>query len=70
MTQEEPNNRPKIDEVVRRFGELRASLSKEQLRSRVVDRRTIYPAFAGLRFKLRRMRFVLTGTPPIPDPRT
>ncbi|KZV77314.1 hypothetical protein PENSPDRAFT_621715 [Peniophora sp. CONT] len=69
MTQEDPSKRPKIEEVVQRFGELRASLSKKTLRSRIVDKRTIYPSFSGLRFRLRSLKLALTGTPPIPDPR-
>ncbi|VDC04963.1 unnamed protein product [Peniophora sp. CBMAI 1063] len=70
MTQDDPAKRPKIDEVVRRFSELRASLDTKQLRSRVRDKWTIYPSFAGLRFWMRKMNFTLSGTPPIPDPRT
>ncbi|VDC04965.1 unnamed protein product [Peniophora sp. CBMAI 1063] len=70
MTQEDPSKRPKIDEVVERFAEIRASLSEKKLRSRVKDRLTQYPAFFGLRFRLRRLRLSLGGISPIPDPYT
>ena len=52
MTQEDPSKRPKVNEVIQRFPEVRASLSESQLRSRVVDTRTIYPLFSGLGFKV------------------
>lgn len=68
MTHEDPSKRPKIDEVVRRFTELRASLPAEKLRSRVVDSWTLYPAFAGIRFRLRRLKLTWKGAAPIPDP--
>ncbi|VDC04962.1 unnamed protein product [Peniophora sp. CBMAI 1063] len=68
MMQDDPSKRPTIDEVVQRFEELRSTLSVDKLRSRVVDRLTMYPSFSSTRVRLRKLVYTLTKTPPIPDP--
>lgn len=68
MIQADPVKRPKMDEVVARFDTIRRGLSRRTLRSRVVDLdedlfERVVRATSHWR---RRIRFVVTGVPPIP----
>ena len=70
MIQQEPDKRPKIDEVVAQFDDIRRALSRRKLRSRVVDvnedlfERVVRTASHWKR----RIGFVARGVPAIPSP--
>ncbi|KAJ6502065.1 kinase-like domain-containing protein [Mycena sanguinolenta] len=70
MTVRDPAQRPDMDEVVRRFGEIVRGLSSWKLRSRVVKRNS--SSFFGLYYSiphwLRRISFIVRRVPPIPVP--
>lgn len=71
MTAEDPVARPTMDEVMTRFEAIRNSLSTWKLRSRVVARDEI-PIVAPFRMVphwLRRVYFILSGTPALPSPK-
>ena len=69
MIQSDPDKRPKMDEVVARFDDIRRGLSQRKLRSRVVD---IYEdLFARVARTTshwkRRIGFVARGVPATPS---
>ena len=70
MIQANPDKRPKMDEVVTQFDEIRRGLSRRKLRSRVVDanedlfKRVVRTAAHWKR----RIRFIARGVPAIPSP--
>ena len=68
MVQDDPNQRPSIDEVVARFEKIRQGLSSWKLRSRVVKRGdTIIPGiYRSITHWYRRVAFIATKVPPIP----
>jgi hypothetical protein len=69
MIQADPDKRPKMDEVVTRFDDIRRGLSQRKLRSRVVD---IYEDLFARVVRTtshwkRRIGFVARGVPAIPS---
>ena len=70
MTKAEPKERPSADEVVERFNKLTRDLSSWKLRSRVVYTAdgAITNIFRGVTHWSRRIQYVVTRTPPIPQP--
>ncbi|KAJ7092093.1 kinase-like domain-containing protein [Mycena belliarum] len=68
MVQNEPRGRPTMDEVVKRFEGIRKQLSYWKLRSRAVRDSDIPSVefFRGFAHFGRRIRYMLTGVPPIP----
>jgi hypothetical protein len=68
MIQDEPSNRPTIDQVVARFEPIYRSLNTSQLRSRAVQRKEndIIGWWRDSIHFFRRMRFTLQRIPPIP----
>ncbi|KAI0312536.1 hypothetical protein OF83DRAFT_637400 [Amylostereum chailletii] len=70
MVQRGPSKRPKMDEVVSRFNDVRTSLSAWKLRSRPVRRKEwkIVRAWNFCAHVCRTTRYVITRKPAIPDP--
>ncbi|KAI0043012.1 hypothetical protein FA95DRAFT_503631 [Auriscalpium vulgare] len=70
MVQEDPEKRPKIDEVVTRFAAIRKSLSTRKLRSRMIPRKEIglVGFFRAWGYLYRTAGYILTKKAPIPDP--
>ncbi|KAI0065666.1 hypothetical protein BV25DRAFT_1581074 [Artomyces pyxidatus] len=70
MVLDDPEKRPKIDEVVSRFEEIRASLSKSKLRSRVVRRKEVWVVgmWRSVGYWYRRAGYFLQRKAAIPDP--
>ncbi|KAI0041739.1 hypothetical protein FA95DRAFT_1683028 [Auriscalpium vulgare] len=70
MIQEDPEKRPKIEEVVTRFAEIRKSLSSRKLRSRMIPRKEIglVGSFRSWGYLYRTAGYILTKKSPIPDP--
>ncbi|TFY52688.1 hypothetical protein EVG20_g10445, partial [Dentipellis fragilis] len=69
MVQDDPSQRPDINEVVSRFAKIRASLSSWKLRSRTI-RRKEWKVVTLWRFPphlVRTIRCIVTRTPAIPD---
>jgi hypothetical protein len=68
MVQDDPNQRPTIDEVVARFEKIRQGLSSWKLRSRVVKRRDslIPDIYRSIRHWYCRVTFIVTWVPPVP----
>ncbi|KAF8506378.1 kinase-like domain-containing protein [Gautieria morchelliformis] len=68
MTQDEPSNRPSIDEVVARFDDIYRSLNFALLRSRIISRKEDQGATQVYNFLhfFRRMRYAFMRIPPIP----
>jgi hypothetical protein len=68
MVQDDPNQRPTIDEVVARFEKIRQGLSSWKLRSRVVKRRDspIPNIYRSITHWYRRVTFIVTWVPPVP----
>ena len=68
MTNDDPVKRPSIDEVSQRFGKILNSLSRWKLRSRVQKRseKFFVTPFKAVPHWCRRIKFVLTGVPPLP----
>jgi hypothetical protein len=68
MVANDPDKRPSMDQVVDRFDEIRRSLSKAKLRSRIANKNEpgIVAVFRGpVRF-IRSVGYILRGIPPIP----
>ena len=68
MTVEKPEERPTMEEVVRRFEEIRKGLSSWKLRSRVINR-SDWALFGFFRFFAhwrRRVVYIVKRIPPIP----
>ena len=70
MIQADPDKRPKIDEVVARFDDIRHGLSRRKLRSRVVDANEdlFERVVRTTSHWKRRIVFVATGVPAVPSP--
>lgn len=70
MTQADPSKRPKIDEVVARFGDIRKSLSTWKLRSRIVGRRElrIVRMWRAVPYYFRTAAYIVTRKAAIPEP--
>ena len=68
MVQNDPNQRPTIDEVVARFEKIQQGLSSWKLRSRVVKRwdSTIPSIYRSITHWYRRVTFIATRTPSVP----
>ena len=72
MTQDDPAERPPIEDVLQEFSRIRASLRKRKLRSAVKSKNA--PKVLGIirqaRQSVRTLRYVLSRRPAIPDPYT
>ncbi|KAI0041320.1 hypothetical protein FA95DRAFT_710344 [Auriscalpium vulgare] len=70
MIERDPEKRPKIDEVVSRFAEIRKSLRTRKLRSRIVRRQEIgiVRFFRACGYLYRTTGYILTKKAPIPKP--
>ena len=70
MIQADPDKRPKMDEVVARFDDIRRGLSQHKLRSRVVDvyEDLIDRVVRSTSHWKRRIGYVARGVPAIPSP--
>ncbi|KAJ7091962.1 kinase-like domain-containing protein [Mycena belliarum] len=69
MVQEDPTKRPTIDDVVRRFSDIKAGLSKWKLRSRCTDTppsRSVFNLLRSTVFWTRQLYLVARHIPPIP----
>lgn len=68
MIQSDPSKRPTMDEVVARFNDIRRSLSRWKLRSRVIDHEedVIEKLIHTTSHWRRRIWFVVRGVPAIP----
>ena len=70
MCQDNPAERPKMDEVVVRFSEIQRSLSSWTLRSRVaeVDEHPMLGFFRSIRHWVRCISYIIRPKPAIPSP--
>ncbi|KAJ3551174.1 hypothetical protein NM688_g4866 [Phlebia brevispora] len=70
MVQDDPTKRPKIDEVVKRFAEIRRSLSWWKLRSRLAEQNEsgLYKAYQATKHVFRTMGYVATFRSAVPSP--
>ena len=70
MVQEDPTKRPKMDEVVARFAEIRNKLSTWKLRSRIARNTEIWlvTAWRSMAHWYRTTGYVLARKAPIPEP--
>ncbi|KAG9308566.1 kinase-like domain-containing protein [Chiua virens] len=70
MIQADPDKRPKMDEVVARFADIRHGLGQRKLRSRVVDvdEDLLERISRTTAHWKRRLRFIVTRVPAIPSP--
>jgi len=70
MVNPEPSKRPNMDEVVRRFSEIKAGLSQWKLRSRFASHKEspVLRIFRSGRHWLRQLRFMARKVPAIPSP--
>jgi len=68
MVANDPDKRPSMDQVVDRFDEIRRSLSKTKLRSRVANKNEpgIVAVFRGSAHFTRSVRYFIKGIPPMP----
>lgn len=71
MVQEDPTKRPKMDEVVTRFSEIKSKLSNWKLRSRISRRDELWPvaAWRTVGHWFRTVTYVLTRKAAIPEPK-
>ena len=71
MVQDDPTKRPKMDEVVTRFREIKRKLSSWKLRSRIVRRDEIWPVavWRSACHWYRRIGYVLGRKAAIPEPK-
>jgi hypothetical protein len=71
MVQDDPTRRPKMDEVVSRFLEIKNKLSTRKLRSRLVRRNEIWPvaAWRTVGHWYRTIGYVLGRKAAIPEPK-
>lgn len=70
MTRERPEDRPRIEDVIRRFAIIRESLSNTKLRSALKSKklpRIICPAKDAIQH-VRTVRYILSRKAAIPDP--
>ncbi|KAI0315151.1 hypothetical protein OF83DRAFT_1133260 [Amylostereum chailletii] len=70
MVQSDPSKRPRIDEVVARFNDIRMSLSNRQLRARIVSRNEpgIVRIWRAVPYYFRTASYILTRKAAIPEP--
>ncbi|OCH83827.1 hypothetical protein OBBRIDRAFT_840177 [Obba rivulosa] len=70
MVRKDPTQRPTINEVAARFDELRANLSSQVLRSRLVylDENELAHAYYNVRHFFRTIYYVLARYPAVPTP--
>jgi hypothetical protein len=70
MTDEDPWNRPKIEEVLEKWMKIQKSLSKSKLRSPILSRKLPRHrrVFKQSRQIIRTNRYIVSRRPPIPDP--
>ncbi|KAF8508731.1 hypothetical protein BU17DRAFT_77924 [Hysterangium stoloniferum] len=66
MTRDDPTMRPTIDRVVLEFDDLRRTLRKSKLRSRVISKNDLEVSgmFNGITHLFRTMKFAIKGIPP------
>lgn len=71
MVQEDPTKRPKMDEVVTRFSEIKSKLSTWKLRSRISRRNELWPvaAWRSVDHWCRTVTYVLARKAAIPEPK-
>jgi len=71
MVQEDPTKRPKMDEVVTRFADIKKRLSTWKLRSRMARNNEVWPLAAWRAFHhwRRTMGYVFTRRAAIPEPK-
>ena len=71
MVQEDPTKRPKMDEVVARFSEMKSKLSTWKLRSRISRRDELWPVtvWRTVGHWCRTVTYVLTRKAAIPEPK-
>ncbi|TFK53522.1 hypothetical protein OE88DRAFT_1717759, partial [Heliocybe sulcata] len=71
MVQEEPDKRPTMEEVSKRFAEIRKTLTTTKLRSRVVprDEGRIQGFLRSLSHWFRRIGYIIRRTPAVPMPK-
>jgi hypothetical protein len=70
MTRERPGDRPRIEDVIRRFAIIRKTLSKTKLRSALTSKRLprMICATQEARQHVRTIHYILSGKASIPDP--
>jgi hypothetical protein len=70
MTRERPDERPHIEDVIRRFAVIRKSLSKTKLRSALTSKKLprIICAAQEARQYVRTIQYILSRKASIPDP--
>ena len=70
MVQDDPTKRPKVDEVVSRFLEIKGKLSTWKLRSRIVRRDEIWPlaVWRTISHWYQTTGYVLSRKAAIPEP--
>ena len=70
MVQEDPSNRPTMDEVTTRFSEIRKSISTWKLRSRMTRKDEFWPvtAWRAVNHWTRTAGYVLARRAAIPEP--
>jgi hypothetical protein len=71
MVQEDPTKRPKMDEVITRFSEIRGKLNTWKLRSRIARRNEFWPvtAWRSVAHWYRTVGYVLSRKAAIPEPK-
>jgi serine/threonine protein kinase len=71
MVQEDPTKRPKMDEVITRFSEIKSKLSTWKLRSRISRRKELWPvaAWRTVGHWYRTATYVLTRKAAVPEPK-
>ncbi len=70
MTRERPEDRPRIEDVIRQFAIIRASLSKTKLRSALTSKKLprIICLAQEARQHVRTIQYILSRKSAIPDP--
>jgi hypothetical protein len=66
MVQDDPAKRPTIDQVVKRFAEMRKNLGALKLRARVGLRDESFGAVRDFRHFFATIKYALKGIPPVP----
>jgi hypothetical protein len=69
MTDDDPEKRPVIEDVIARFSRIRNSLSRSKLRSPITSRKdpSLIIAFRYVRQTIRTVEYILCQTSAIPD---
>jgi hypothetical protein len=70
MVQQDPGQRPNMDEVVSRFSQIKSKLSTWKLRSRITRRDEIWPvaAWRSVAHWYRTVGYVVANKAAIPEP--